>query len=258
MTRRRRYITIAISVTAVAAFLLWYLYPVLLYTLSMGGHEELQRRLDAEPIRITTHSPPAPDWQELSIDTLHIRLPLFELPIVQSIAAGHIEFRGGNKRLIFADIVFGEPLMKQIDAGNLAYPLTPYQQRVDWLSSTSDDLSLFNSRSENMRGLVNQTLKLMFYGGDGKRVSLVTFTELKAVVLFSESAGKSYSATAYVYSRDGAASLTVMMLSYTSEAELEADLLHILSGLRMYQTMPDPQRVTDDIGALVAASEAGQ
>ncbi len=258
MARWGRRITITLSVTAVAALLLWYLYPVLLYTVSMGGHEELQRRLDAEPTLITTPTPPPSDWQVVTIDTLQIRLPLTEFPNIESGVPGDIGFRGEHKRLELLDIVLSEQLIGQIEAGERDYPLTPYQRLLDALFSTSEDLSLFHSRSENMRGLVNQGVKWRFAGGNGGYSWVVTLPGLKAVVGFRKPGGGTYSAIAHVYSRDGGASLTVMMLGYTSDAELEADLLHILSGLRMYQTMPDPQRVTDDIGALVTASQSAQ
>jgi hypothetical protein len=249
--KTKKIIAITSGSILVMALLVWYFFPVLAATWFLYQYDEFHQYLDSQPILISKLETPPKEWENITIDNLTMKLPLSEYTKVRD-AKTLIFFISDKGCLLVNDIVPSKDMLSMIKENKLTYPVVSFQERVSIFSSKPADISFFNSRSRNMIAFANLGGKLIATSlyGFGK-VMIINADNLKAICILSEKREKGYLATANVYSKDEKASLSLMFLSYKNARVLESDLLFVLGGIKMFDNMPDRDKVNKDIHDIV-------
>jgi len=248
--RTKKIIVITSGSILVIALLVWYFFPVLLANWFSYQYDEFHQYLDSQPILITKLGTPPKEWKDITIDKLTMKLPLSEYTKVRDVET-LIFFISDKGCLLVSDIVPSKEMLSMIKDNKIKYPYVSFQEYVSIFRSTRADVSVFNSRSRNMTAFSNQGTKLVAFSTLGSRKVLIVNAEnLKAICILSEKREKGYNAFITVYSKDEKASLSLMFRSYKNSRVLESDLLFVLGGMKMFDRIPDRDKVNKDINGI--------
>jgi len=214
--------------------------------------------LEMTPVEITVLKPPPKDWNNISIDGLTLKLRMSRYKKVQSNppidpGLGCISEMGS---LIVDDIVPSKEILKLLKEKNLAYPTISYQEELAAFKSTPADISVFNSRSKNIRAFINQVYKAACTA-PVRQILVVDTGGLKAICTIWRKQKKGYAATVHAFNQDETVSFHLMLLHYKETDLLERDLFGILAGISMPDHTPDADQVDKDIKKIVAKFNKG-
>jgi hypothetical protein len=248
--KTRRIIKISAVLLAVA-LCGWYFYPVYMYKFYFYKFHSLRDYLEMTPVEITALKPPPKEWTTISIGGLILRLPMSRYKIVggraPSISPG-LYFKSETGLLLITDIVR--------DPSDIVPPpdhLTRYRWKLAIFKSTPADISVFNSRSKNIRAFINQICKAIdtpLYRPT--KILAVNTGTLKAICNISEKREKCYTAFVDAFNQNETVSVNVMLKDYKEVGLLESDLFGILAGIKMSDRRPDKKEVERDIKSIVA------
>jgi len=118
--------------------------------------------------------------------------------------------------------------------------------------STPADISVFNSRSKNMRAFIYQVTKATCTAAvRPPKILAVDTGGLKAICTICGKQKKGYAATVQAFNQNETVSFELILMHYKDVALLESDLSGILAGIRMPDHRPDKSEVDRDIKNIV-------
>ena len=247
--KTRRIITVCFAVLLAVVLCGWYFYPVYMYKFWFYKFHSLRHYLEMTPVEITALKPPPKEWTTISIGGLILTLPMSKYKNVKGTTAiPGLYCTSETGSLLIYEIVppWGwEPLEQESK-------LLPYQMELAISNSTPADISVFNSRSKNIRVFINQILKVVgvpLYRST--KILAVNTGTLKAICNISEKREKGYTAIVRAFNQNETVSVNVMLKDYKEVGLLESDLLGILAGIRMPDHRPDKSEANRDIKNIV-------
>ena len=219
------------AVLLAVALCAWYFFPVYAAKLYFYKFDAFRKYLEITPVEITALKPPPKEWTTISIGGLILMVPMSRYKNgrdsnVYSTYPG-LCFKSEMGSLFITDILR--------DPSDIVAPpdhLTRYQWDLAICKSTPADISIFNSRSKNMRVLRNQICKALGVpmGGTSEILAVNTGT-LKAICNISEKRKKGYTAIVHAFNQNETVSVEVWLMDYKEVGLLENDLLGILAGI---------------------------
>jgi len=254
--KTKRIIRVCFVVLLAVALCAWYFFPVYAAKLFFYKFDAFRKYVEITPVEITALKPPPKEWTTISIGRLILMVPM----------SRYRNGRGSNVRSIYSDLCFKSEMGSLIITDILRdpfvvpppdhltpYQLTGYQWELAICKSTPADISIFNSRSKNMRAFRNQICKALGVplGGTSK-VLVVNTGTLKAICNISEKRKKGYTAKVHAFNQNETVSVNVWLMDYKEVGLLESDLLRILAGIRMPDHRPSISEVEGDIKSIVA------
>jgi hypothetical protein len=237
------------SILAVAV-LIWYFSPFLLANYVWYKSGVRFQNLKIKPIPVIALKAPPKEWKNITIDNLTMKLPMLKYTKVCG-EENFIRFISGKECLLVSEIVPSKETLQMIKENKLTYPYPSFRYYSASLSSTPADISFFNSQRKNMTASIHQSTKAIIMPGGVIKILTVNAGTLKALCIISEKRDKGYTASVSVYSQNENVSLDLFLTHYEDQTTLEADLLAILSGIKMPDRMGDYDRVSKDINRLV-------
>jgi hypothetical protein len=248
--KTKRIIGVCFAVLLAVALCGWYFYPVYMYKFWFYKFHSLRHYLEMTPVEITALNPPPKEWTTISIGGLILMLPMSRYKNVQGREIyPNLYCTSETGSLLIFEIAppWGWELLEQESK------LPPYQEELAIFKSTPADISVFNSRSKNIRAFINQILKAVsipVYGST--KILAVNTGTLKAICNISEKRKKGYTAIVRAFNQNETVSVNVMLKDYKEIGLLESDLFEILAGIRMSDRRSDKKEVERDIKSIVA------
>lgn len=251
--KHKKTLAISISVVTVAAIFSWYFFPVLAGKWFIYHNSELLHELNVQPSIIDALPASPPDeWENISIDTLSLSLPMhrFNKIRVTGRSTG-IGFYSDQEVIFLPSLVPTVELLETLKENDIKYPLIPYEDFLDELSTIPDDISFFNSRSENKSRYDNLILKLMVIPSTGFDDFLsVSSSNLKAICIMSEKGKNGFCATLILNNQTENMSLDITLGGYKNSGMLKSDILNILGSIKMPDAPLNVEQVKVDIESI--------
>ena len=233
--KTKKILVSSVAILSLTAIIVWYLFPVLI---AKGFMYSCKVTKSFEVMPHTIESLPAPrsDWEDISIDTLKIKLPISEYKIIHG-KGQFLNFGSDKGAILIYDL---DPSMK----------LMTFEERLSIFKTSPHDLSLFNSRANNEKYSANLILKAISLPHGGE-VEVVNSEKLKAICIISEKDDKGFSGIATLYGPKEAMVFSLMFTHYKDKAILKTDLLNILAGIRMPDQPVQFAKAENDINTIV-------
>jgi len=250
--KTKRIIGVSFVVLLAVALCAWYFFPVYAGKFYLYKFDVFREYLEITPVEITALKPPPKEWTTISIGGLILTVPMSRYKNARDshVYSTYLSlcFKSEMGLLLITDIVR--------DPSDIFPPpdhLTRYQWELAIWKSTPADISVFNSRSKNMRAFKSQICKpLSVPMGGTSKILVVNTGTLKAICNISEKREKGYRAIVHAFNQDETVSVNVWLMHYKEVGLLESDLLGILAGIRMPDHRPDKKEVERDINSIVA------
>ena len=237
--KTKRIIAFSSGSIFIVALLIWYFFPVLLFNWFWFRYDDFHSYLSITPVFITELKKTPEKWKYISIDNLKMSLPANEFNRVcgKETSITFI-YDGGSLYISFIN--------------NESRSDISYKDELEILGSTPDDISFFNSRKKNIAAATNQIAKAMAIPNGGlRKVFVVNGSALKAISILSENRDTGYGAITSLYSPNKEVCISLILKNYQEKTTLESDLLSILGGIIVPNSMPDPDNVRKDIQNIV-------
>jgi hypothetical protein len=228
----------------------WYYFPYLAYKFT-NTNEKYEKYLRIKPTYINNLIIPPHEWDDIQLGGISIKLPTYKCNKIDG-QNNSIRFAFGSEQVIVSDIAPTKDLLDVIEKNKLKYPTVSYQDRVAVFKSSPTDVTIFNSRSNNMQAYVNQTLKFISVPIGGiSEIYIIKPEIIKAVFFISEKRKNGYSAFADIYSQNERNFFTIMLRNYSDKNVLMSDMLTILGGITVSDHVTEIEKSKEDINTVV-------
>lgn len=228
----------------------WYYFPYLAYQFT-NRNDNFEKYLRIKPAYINNLIIPPREWDNIQLGGISIKLPMYKYSKIDG-KDNFIRFAFGSEQVIVSDIAPTKDLLDIIEKNKLKYPTVSYQDRVAVFKSSPTDVTLFNSRSNNMQAYLNQTLKIISVPIGGiSEIYIVKPEIIKATFFISEKRKNGYSAFADIYSQNERNFFSIMLGNYSDKNALKSDMLTILGGITVSDNVVDIEKSKQDISAAV-------
>lgn len=251
--RYKKAMAISIGLVLVAGLFIWYFLPVLASKLFIHSNSKLLHQLNVQPSNIDKlpTSPPE-EWANISIDTLSLCLPMYRYNKIRvtSLSTG-IGFISDQGTVFLPSLVPTVEFQEYLKENDITYPLVSYEDFLKEFTTIPDDISFFNSRSENINIYNNLILKLMaipISGIDG--VLAVNSSDLKAVCIMHETRKNGFGATLVLYNQTENITFDIAFMGYKNSDILHSDILYVLGSIRMPGRPLEAERIKADIESI--------
>jgi hypothetical protein len=251
---KNRILIISICVVTVAAIFIWYFFPVLAGKWFIYRNSSVLNELNMRPSKIENlPGSPSDEWDNISIDTLSLSLPMYRFKkirvrVFRSTGIGLISDQGS---VLLPSLVPSDELLKIFEENSIKYPLIPYEDLLNELNTIPDDISFFNSRSENKTAFYNLTLKRMVIPAYGLNEFLaVNSSNLKAICITNDTGKNGFYATLILNNQTENMSFNIMLQGYKNPDMLKSDILNILGSIKMSEEPLDAEQVKLDIESI--------
>ena len=250
---KKKIVTTSICVVTVAATFIWYFFPVLAGKWFIYNNSTLHRELNVRPANIDKLPASTPDkWEKISIDTLYFSLPMYRFNKIKvtSISTG-IGFISDQGNVFLPTLVPSIELLKTLKEKEMKYPIMSYKEFLAEFSTIPDDISFFNSRSENKTIYNNLTLKLIAIPASGLNdVIAVNSSNLKVICIMHETQKNGFGATLILYNQTENMTFDMTLAGYKNPDMLHSDILNILGSIKMPEQPLNSERVKTDIESI--------
>ena len=233
--KTKKILASSVAILLLTAIIIWYLFPVLIAKWFMY-YVDVNKAFEVVPQLIENLPSPPANWENVSIDTLELKLPISEYKKVHG-EGRYINFVSDRGLLLIYDL---DPSMN----------LTNYEDRLSIFKALPRDVSFFSSREKNEKYSANLILKAISLPHGGE-VEIVNSEKLKAICIISEKDDKGFSAIATLYGPKEAMAFSLMFTHYKDKAILKTDLLNVLAGIRMPDQPLQFAKAENDINTIV-------
>lgn len=250
--KHKKTLAISISVVTVAAIFIWYFFPVLAGKWFIYHNSELLHELNVQPSIIDALPASPPDeWENISIDTLSLSLPMRRFNKIRVFRPTGISFISDQGVIFLPSLVPTVEVLKTFEENGSKYPLIPYEDFLDELNTIPDDVSFFKSRSESKTAFNNLTLKRMVIPASGFHDFLaVNSSNLKAICILSDKRKNGFCAIIILYNLTESMTVDMSLMGYKTSDMLKSDILNILGSIKMPEQPLNAEKVKADIESI--------
>lgn len=250
--KKNKMFAISIGVAAVAAIFIWYFLPVISGKWFIYKNADYLHQLNVRPSIIENLPGSPPDeWENISIDTLSLSLPMYRFNKIKIYPPTGIGFISDQGIVFLPSLVPSVELLKTFEENGIKYPLIPYEDFLAELNTIPDDISFFNSKSENKNAFYNLTLKRMVIPSSGFHdFFTVNSPNKKAICILSDKGKNGFCAIIILYNLTGNMTVDMTLAGYKNSEMLKSDLLNILGSIKMPDEPLNADKVKADIESI--------